>query len=125
MGVLIISIIIWMIELLMIYQFFHRKINVYHTMSLMVTDKQEGIVIVNQKERKIIYSNSYCYWKNKKTPYHIVEETKLEEKDLVQIRIRLKRKQKTKENISEISIKEKGISIIESIISSWDGDKNN
>jgi len=124
MSVLIISTIIWMIELLLILQLFHIRINEYDLVTLYVTNNQEGVVVVNQQERKTIYSNSYCYLKNKKITYKILEENKLE-KDLVQIRLKLKWKDINKDDIIEISIKNKKRNIIDCIINSWDGDNNN
>ena len=125
LSIFIISIIVWIIEIVLLFQLFKLKINDYHKITVLLINNQEGIIVVDQKDKKIIYNNSYGYWNDKKIEYIILEEKKMEENNWIQIRLKLKFHEKKTNEIIEITIKKKKISMIESIINSWDGDKNN
>ena len=122
--VFIISIILWVIELVLFIQLYSIRIENYKKFSIIKINKEEGVIILSKKDKKTIYNNSYGYWNNKKTSYKIIEEEKTDNKELVQIKLKIKWQEKT-DDVVTISIKNKNINIIKSIINSWDGDNNN
>ena len=116
-------IVLWIIEGILSVYLFKIKINEYQTIPLMMINNQEGIVVLKKSEKKILYQNSYGYIHNKKVSYDMIEEEKLEDNNYIQVRLKLKKRQKN-ESIT-ITIKNKRISMMDGIIHSWGGDKNN
>ena len=117
------SVVLWIMEAILCIQLMQIKIFEYQNIPLIMVNKQEGILVLNKKDKSLLYKNSYGYIQNKKVYYEIVEEEKLEDNQYIQVRLKLKKKQKN-ERIN-ITIKNKKISMMDGIIHSWGGDKNN
>ncbi|MBR3210439.1 MAG: hypothetical protein IKF71_00685 [Bacilli bacterium] len=124
-GTFILSIVLWIVEIILLLEFFQYKITKYNQLTMMITSKNEGMIVIEKKKKNELYKNATLYWNNQKIPYEILEETKLEDHQYVQLRIKLKWKQNKTNEIINISVKDKKISMVDGIINSWDGDKNN
>ena len=61
------------IELIFFFFLFHKKEFIYHSLTGIVLKKDYVVVMVNQKEKEIIYQNENLFFKNQKKAYEIIE----------------------------------------------------
>ena len=119
--ILFTSLLLFFIEIIVVYNLLNIKIIEYKKYSIYLTNKNEGLVIVPIKDKMIWYKNTYIYHNNKKFKYQINEIKKTDKN----YQILLNFPHKNKDKFITISIEKRRINILKSIINSWGGDNNN
>lgn len=118
-------IIIILLEIVGFYELSKVKVIKFHTISAIVTNDKNIVIIAKPEVRKNIYKNVYLYYKDKKYKYYIEKDEKCKDDKELYYTLTLKTKFPKKENdIITIEIEKEKINMIEVIKSAWDGDEH-
>ena len=98
----------------------------YLKLTGIVMKKDKLLVMINEKEKKVIYKNSYLYVNNNKRNYKVIDDKRIIMKDKskyyeVILNYKFDKRYKSNDTIS-ISIKDKKYHLIEMFKLIWDGD---
>ena len=114
-------IIVFLTEMIWIINLNHVRIKDYKQFPMLMNNNQEGTMIVNKEERKLIYKNRFLYYQDNKIKYSIIEDQKLDNQKDYQMKLKLEKKQKENEVIT-VTIENKKISMIDMMKNTWGGD---
>lgn len=120
--VLFLTILLWIIEICFIIYLSNIRIIKYKLFQVIMISNKEGVVYLSKEDKKLFYKSSYYYYKDKKYYFEIIDEKKVN--DLIEIKLKTSIKNLKENDIITISIENKRISELETIIDIWGGDKN-
>ncbi|MBR6137664.1 MAG: hypothetical protein IKQ06_05870 [Bacilli bacterium] len=120
--VLFLTILLWIIEICFIIYLSNIRIIEYKLFQVIMISNKEGVVYLSKEDKKLFYKSSYYYYKDKKYYFEIIDEKKVN--DLIEIKLKTSIKNLKENDIITISIENKRISELETIIDIWGGDKN-
>ena len=120
--VLFLTILLWIIEICFIIYLSNIRIIEYKLFQVIMISNKEGVVYLSKEDKKLFYKSSYYYYKDKKYYFEIIDENKVN--DLIEIKLKTSIKNLKENDIITISIENKRISELETIIDIWGGDKN-
>ena len=125
-GILLLSTLFFLLEIIFIMTLFTKKEYIYVTLTGVVSKDNNVLLIVSEKERKILMKSNYLFYEDKKTEYELLEDhgivlkkNKVNYKEII-LKMNTKNK-KINESIT-LTIKNKKISILKILKSIWDGD---
>ena len=121
--VILLIIVLLVIESIFIFSLSNLKVIEYKSYSMIMINKEEGLIVLDKKDKQIIHKNRYFYYQNKKYKYQIDSINKTN--DYIEVKILFKKIKEKKENdIITISIESKRINMLEVIKNIWGGDSN-
>jgi len=120
--VLFLTILLWIIEICFIIYLSNIRIIEYKLFQVIMISNKEGVVYLSKEDKKLFYKSSYYYYKDKKYYFEIIDENKVN--DLIEIKLKTSIKNLKENDIITISIENKRISELETIIDILGGDKN-
>lgn len=115
---------LFLLEIMFILFLINKREFCYHKLSGIVVKKNQIVLIVNSKEKKLLYQNKYVLYKGKSIPYKIVEDKGMilekshQKYSELQIEIRTLKEKKINNGI-ELMVKEKKKSILELLKYAW------
>lgn len=120
--ILFLTILLWIIEICFIIYLSNIRIIEYKLFQVIMISNKEGVVYLSKEDKKLFYKSNYYYYKDKKYYFEIIDENKVN--DLIEIKLKTSIKNLKENDIITISIENKRISELETIIDIWGGDKN-
>ena len=123
--VLLFSIIIIFIESILVFVLFNVKENKYIKIKGLVIKDNLVVVVIDKRERKIIYSNKILYLEDSKKKYKIREDRgvliKKDKSNYYELVLEVSFKNKKTNDVLELVIKEKKFRLIEIFKLIWEG----
>ncbi len=117
-SILILTIILVVIELISFIYINEKKVFCYEKITGLIVDKNQVLITPNKSSRKLIYQNNKVYIKDNAISYEIIEDKGLISEKYYQILLKMKTPS-TKEQIVELSVKEKKQNILSTFKSLW------